>query len=331
LSVLLVAIAAISWPASENPVALAQNRNTAKTDPVPESTGDTKPTTRKTWDPTQDFPSPVVSDKSVQFDYPIVYVRIPRPYPKAYSGINHLNQAGLHQTSAPGAELRLLHPDGQDEALVEVKPEESITDPVVSFDAEWVYFAKFHHMTTGPSASMTHLQSRKGADIFKIHVKSRKLVQLTRQERTPNTGAVPANADSHPRGVHNLGPCPVAGGKVVFVSDRNGYRGVREQTQPALQLFVMDEDGNNVEQIGALNLGTALHPVALKDGRVMFSSLETQGLRSDERWGIWAIRPDGANWSPLTSALGSPPGQAVHFQTQLGDESIWWRRTLLRK
>jgi hypothetical protein len=39
--------------------------------------------------------------------------------------------------------------------------------------------------------------------------------------------------------VHNLAPCPIAGGKLVFQSDRNGYRGVREQTQPALQLFVM--------------------------------------------------------------------------------------------
>ena len=54
----------------------------------------------------------------------------------------------------------------------------------------------------------------------------------------------------------------------------------------------------------------------------MFSSLETQGLRSDEQWGIWAIHPDGTNWGPLTSALGSPRGQAVHFQTQLSDESI---------
>jgi hypothetical protein len=284
--------------------------------------GDTKPAPRRPWDSARDLPRAIASDREVKYDYPIVYVRVPRPYPKRYSGINHLNQAGLHQTNAPGAELRLLHPDGRDESLVPVEPQESITDPVVSFDARWVYFAKFHHMDTGPSASMTHLQSRKGADIYKVHVASRKVIQLTRQQRTPNTGAIPAGVESHPRGVHNLAPCPVAGGKVVFVSDRNGFRGVREQTQPALQLFVMDDDGSNVEHIGPLNLGTALHPVALKDGRVMFSSLETQGLRSDERWGIWAIHPDGTNWNPLTSALGSPPGQAVHFQTQLSDESI---------
>jgi hypothetical protein len=289
---------------------------------APLDAGDTKQAPKRPWDPNLDSPAHVSTDKSVTYDYSIVYVRVPRPYPKEYYNINHLNQAGLHQTNAPGAELRLLHPDGRDESLVEVSPKESITDPVVSFDGEWVYFAKFHHMDTGATASMTHLQSRQGADIYKIHVPTRKLIQLTSQQRTPNTGAVPLGTESHRRGVHNLAPCPVPGGKVVFVSDRNGFRGVREQTQPALQLFVMDEDGGNVELIGPMNLGTALHPVVLKDGRVMFSSLETQGLRSDERWGIWAIRPDGTEWGPLTSALGSPPGQAIHFQAQLSDESL---------
>jgi hypothetical protein len=283
---------------------------------------DTRFAEARPWDSSRDHPKHVSTDTSVTYDFPIVYVRVPRPYPEAYSGINHLNQAGLHQTNPPKAELRLLHPNGRDELLVPVADDESITDPAVSFDGQWVYYAKFHHMTTGPSASMTKLQSRQGADLFKIHIPTREIVQLTSQERTPNTGAIPEGTESHPRGVHNLAPCPAPGGKIVFVSDRNGYRGVREQTQPALQLFVMDDDGSNVDHIGPLNLGTALHPVPLKDGRIMFSSLETQGLRSDERWGIWAIHPDGTNWSPLTSALGSPPGQAVHFQAQLSDESI---------
>lgn len=284
--------------------------------------GDTEEAEIRAWDGSRDFPQPIAAAKDVKFDYPIVYVRVPRPYPKEYYNINHLNQAGLHQTNAPGAELRILFPDGKDELLVGVEPKESITDPMVSFDAKSVYFAKFHHMDTGASASMTNLQSRKGSDIYRIDLDTRKVTQLTTQARSPATGAIPEGVESHPRGVHNLGPCPVAGGKIVFVSDRHGIRGVREETQPALQLFVMDADGSNVDFIGPLNLGAALHPVALKDGRVMFSSLETQGLRSDERWGIWAIHPDGTNWNPLTSALGSPDGQAVHFQAQLSDESI---------
>src|SRR5262249_40208687 len=97
-----------------------------------QGTGDTKPAPRRPWDPARDFPPPASRDRAVGYDYPIVYVRVPRPYPKEYSGINHLNQAGLHQTNAPGAELRLLHPDGRDECLVPVRERESVTDPVVS-------------------------------------------------------------------------------------------------------------------------------------------------------------------------------------------------------
>jgi hypothetical protein len=67
----------------------------------------------------------------------------------------------------------------------------------------------------------------------------------------------------------------------------------------------------------------ALHPVVLKDGRVMFSSLESQGLRSSILWGLWNINPDGTGWGPLASAFlpGNSPS-AYHFQTQLADGSI---------
>ncbi len=321
LFLLLAALAgAFGRLADQSPTASGADRPAQL--PPTEGQGDTKSFPRRTWDAEHDLPPLVSTDPMVKLDYPIVYVRVPRPYPKEYQHLNHLNQAGLHQTNAPGAELRLLHPDGRDESLVAVGPQESITDPAVSFDGQWVYFARFHEMGTKEEAHMTRVRSRRGSDICKVHVPTRKVVQLTHQERTPNTGAVPEGAQSHPRGVHNLAPCPAAGGKIVFVSDRNGYRGVREQTQAAVQLFVMDDDGSNVELIAPMNLGGALHPVPLKDGRVMFSSLETQGLRHDEQWGIWAIRPDGTSWAPLTSALGSPRGQAVHFQTQLSDESL---------
>ena len=53
----------------------------------------------------------------------------------------------------------------------------------------------------------------------------------------------------------------------MFVSDRNGYRGVREQTQAAVQLFVMDDDGSNVELIAPMNLGGAsIRPLSRTGG-----------------------------------------------------------------
>ena len=48
----------------------------------------------------------------------------------------------------------------------------------------------------------------------------------------------------------------------------------------------MDNDGLNVELVGHMNLGSALHPTVLKDGRVMFSSYEAQGLRDSRLWGL---------------------------------------------
>src|SRR5262249_11360913 len=122
------------------------------------------------------------------------------------------------------------------------------------------------------------------------------------------------------------------GGRVVFTSNRDGFRPARAYPAVALQLFVMDdrdtdlgddETPENLEKIGHLNISGALHPVVLKDGRIMFSSLESQGVRSNILWGIWPIHPDGANWNPLVSA--SAPGGApngFHFQTQLSDGSL---------
>ena len=88
----------------------------------------------------------------------------------------------------------------------------------------------------------------------------------------------------------------------MFTSNRNAFKPPKRLPH-TLQLFVMDDDGANVECIGHLNLGMALHPVVLTDGRVMFSSLESQGLRSSTLWGLWSIHPDGTNWGPLVSAF----------------------------
>jgi hypothetical protein len=256
----------------------------------------------------------VSKDDSVKIDYPIVYVRAPR---RTEDGRSKWAEVGDPRSMEPGAELMLLHPDGKEEVLVPVKDNESIADPSVSFDAEWVYYAKLHDAKT-----------HKGADVYKVHVKSKKSVRLTNQTFTPNTGVADWSKTPLPSwGVYNMGPCPLPGGKVAFVSDRNAFKAVNPGYAPnalALQLFVMDDDGGNVECIGHLNLGMALHPVILKDGRIMFSSLESQGLRSHHLWGVWAIHPDGSHWEPLYSAfeIGNGTADSTHFQTQLGDGSI---------
>jgi hypothetical protein len=281
---------------------------------------------------------PISADKSVKYDYDIVYVRAKRAGDKVHKRF----YADFSQpvTMEPGADLMLLHPDGTEELLV-AGGDGSITDPVVSFDAQWVYYVHIYNLQKYSQWA----PPPQGADIFKIHLKTRKVVRLTNQVFTPNTGAASwasdfrnarrkeDNKNHFAYGVFNMGPFPLPGDKIVFTSNRDGFRPSKGYPAIALQLFVMDDrDTNveandpypsNIEKIGHLNIAGALHPVTLADGRIMFSTLESQGLRSDILWGVWTIHPDGTNWGPLVSAFdpgGAPNG--FHFQTQLSDGSL---------
>jgi hypothetical protein len=255
-------------------------------------------------------------DPSVKIDYEIVYVRAPH-------NTFIFPDVGAPTLVEPGADLMLLHADGSEEILVKGGRHGSVADPFVSFDGEWVYHAFFY--------------ASHGADIFKIHVPSRKIVQLTHNGGEPAPGTRGASYPLHQDSqvhlmtmmghspaerdvIYNTGPCPAPGGKVVFTSNRNGFvPRLGSFSSHAFQLTVMDEDGANVETIGHLNLGCALHPVILTDGRIMFSTLENQGLRNTLHWSIWTILPDGSQWKPLVSDFGWGLPPSFHFQTQRSD------------
>jgi Hydrazine synthase alpha subunit middle domain len=273
-------------------------------------------------------PRPIADDKTVKYDYDIVYVRAPR-FEKGDDGKERpasvWPEIGHPYNLHAATDLMLLHPDGSEEVLV-AGGKGAIADPYVSFDAEWVYYTRFHEARrNGPYGSG-------GADVCKVHVKTRKIVRLTEQQFTPNTGVADWSADyqTPEKGkvhlhypVANMQPCPLPGGRVAFVSNRDGFKTPRGYPSEALQLFVMDDDGKNVEKIGHFNVACALHPVVLKDGRIIFSSLESQGVHANIIWGIWSIHPDGTNWAPVVSALfesGAP--DAFHFQSQLSDGTI---------
>jgi hypothetical protein len=268
----------------------------------------------------------LATDKSVRYDYDIVYVRASRAGDGGKTTWAEVSRP--HQMDA-GADLVLLHPDGSEEVLV-VGGKGSATDPVVSFDGQWVYYAFFHDLIDKNTP-------RGGSDLYKIHLPTRRVVRLTDFGFTPNTGAADWASDfrsdkqpgkehlEHP--LYNLGPCPLPGGKLMFVSNRNGFRPPKNAI-PTLQLFIMDDSdngpGTNLECVGHFNLGCTLHPVVLKDGRVMFSSLESQGMRTGLEWGLWVIRPDGTGWNPIVSAFATEGGavNSFHFQAQQSDGHI---------
>ena len=268
----------------------------------------------------------VVSAPAQAVSYDIVYVKQPRfgdetntTWPEVF------HPARMD----PGADLMLLHPDGTEELLF-AGGVGSVTDPFLSFDAQWIYFSYFYDLSPGKLNGQRNNLPHDGADIFRIHLVTRVVEQLTFGEFTPNTGAgnwdetnplnPPSEFNRLGYGILNLGPCPLPGGKIAFTSNRNGFDPPKGFTNPTLQLYVMDEDGSNVTPIGPLTISSALHPTVLRDGRIGFSTHEAQALRDRRLWGIWSIYPDGRKWGPLVSAFRSP--QAFHFMTQLSNEDI---------
>ncbi len=271
------------------------------------------------------FPQvPVQAQDPVDFD--IVYVRQPR-----FGDLTNTTWPEVFHPARldPGADLMLLHPDGSEEVLVD-ETNGSITDPCVSFDGESVYYSQFPNLQPGSLNTQRQDLPYEGANIFRMHVESREIEQLTFGEFTPNTGAgiwdesnpldPPSNFHRLGYGILNLGACPLADGRIAFTSNRNGFWPVQAFTSPVLQIFVMDHDGSNVELVTPMTINSNLHPTPLRDGRMLFSSYESQGLRDRRLWGLWSIYPDGRHWEPVVSAFRGP--QAFHFMTQLSDESL---------
>jgi hypothetical protein len=258
--------------------------------------------------------------------YDIIYVRQAR----YGSTVNTTWAEVFHPAQLdPRADLMLLHTNGTEEVLVP-GGYGGVADPCLSFDAQWCYYALYPDLRDSALNFDRNALPYGGADIYRINLATRQIVQLTAQEFTPNTGAAnwdyanPSSTSSLNTtlgyGILNFGPCPLPGGKVAFVSNRNGFTPPKALTAPTMQLFVMDDDGQNVTQIAPMNIGSALHPVMLQDGRIMYSSYETEGLRDPRMWGLWTIWPDGRQWQPLVGAFHH--GQAFHFATQLSSSDV---------
>ncbi|WP_020408140.1 hypothetical protein [Hahella ganghwensis] len=259
-------------------------------------------------------------------DYDIVYVRQPR-----HGDSEHIKwpEAASPGRVEMGSDLVLLHPDGSEEVLVDTEVG-AVTDPNVSLDGKWVYYSYFHDVSSEKLNRQRYGLSEGGSDIYKINLETREIVRLTHQEFTPNTGSGHWNEKNpvNPTGgynylgygILNTGPAPIAGNKIIFTSNRNGFKPTKSYSNPTMQLYVMDEDGKNVTPIAPMTLGSALHPISLTDGRVIFSSYESQGLRDERLWGLWSIYPDGRHWEPVVSAFSH--AAVFHFAAETSDGQI---------
>ncbi len=272
--------------------------------------------------------------------YDIVYVHAPR-----YGDSSNTSWPDTTRPMQPdpAADLRLLHPNCTEEVLFPLAEHQAIvdapigngavSDPNVSFDGRYVVFAYYHDES---EINPQRGHSYAGADIYRIDLSTRAVVRITHQEFTPNlgNGSDFSNCGGNPQGANcprigafNIGPAFVARQDparpaIVFTSTRNNFLPPKPfgSAGHVLQLFLMDWNGKNVEQIGYLNVARAIHPFQLADGRILFTSWENQGLRDDRQFNLWFIGPDGTKWASASGFGEIAIGH--HFATQMGDGDI---------
>jgi hypothetical protein len=248
--------------------------------------------------------------------YPVIFLSSPR---YGNTVLAKLPDVFTTMQLEPGTHLMLLDPgSGAPEVLVDAGTQGAVLDPVVSFDAQYVYYS-FCTDVVARNQQRRNLP-RADCNLWKIHIATRVKMQLTFGEYTPIAGA-PTTKAALGHGIFNVGTAPLAGNKLAFVSNRNGAIPNKTFTDENYKLYVLDETTGIQEEVGFLNLGSALHPAPLIDGRIMWTSYEAHGLRDRRLWGLWASFPDGRGWGPLMSAIGAKEN-AVHFQAQQGNGDI---------
>jgi hypothetical protein len=265
--------------------------------------------------------------------YDIIYLRAPR---KGDATLTDWPEVINPVKMEPGTHLMRLRSNGTEELLFDGSAiggdpaKSAVIDPVVSFDARFVYFAYFPDVTSAGRNSQRNNVPREGCDIYRMELATRAVTRLTTQLWQPpfagvkwSSNRLQASASDENYlgyGIFNMAPTPLPGGKIMFVSNRHGFLPNKTFTFPNLRLYVMDENGANVEQVSPMTIGSAMHPIVLRDGRVVFSSYESQGLRDERVWSLWSILPDGRYWEPMFGSF--KVGSSMHFQTQMSDGRV---------
>lgn len=291
--------------------------------------------------------------------YDIVYVRYPRD---GNTTVVNMPQGEIPDAIEAGADLVLLHPNGSEEILVGCRdpsgyasnaaeagdvsvdgtpatswPACSVQDPVVSFDGQWVYYAKYVNVNDLYTVLTTD------AYLFKMQIggssPQKSEIQLTDGSTRFEHDRFAGNTfptDDIPYGVRDLGPTLLPNGDIVFTSNRPGEVPPRQGSQGGkgnpwrmltTRLYRMgDHDGSqpnkDLREIGHANLHLAQHPFVLKDGRIVFSTWDDSGVKTKYALTtLYAIHPDGSNLEMFMEPHDFHK-RLDHFATETGGGNV---------
>ncbi len=108
-------------------------------------------------------------------------------------------------------------------------------------------------------------------------------------------------------GISDIDPIYLPGGRILFGSTREPKFCMCNR-HIMCNLFTMDADGANVQQIGHSTLHEG-HPAVLPDGRIVYDRWEYVDRNFGDAQGVWTCNPDGTNhvvyWGNNTNSPGA--------------------------
>jgi len=121
-------------------------------------------------------------------------------------------------------------------------------------------------------------------------------------------------------GWHDLDPCYLPNGKIMFASTRS-QRSVLCNPTTVTTLHVMDAEGKNITCIsqGQVN---EISPVVLDDGRVIYMRWEYVDKGFGNVQSLWAVRPDGSGSDHVYKNDIIAPGAMLHARSIPGSRKI---------
>lgn len=176
---------------------------------------------------------------------------------------------------------------GEIKTLLEV-PDGVVRDPDVSFDGRKVLFSMRRN-----ASDDYHL--------YQINADGAGLVQLT-----------------FGSGLTDIDPIYLPDGRIAFTSTREPKYCMCNRHVMG-NLYVMNADGSNVQQIGHSTLHEG-HASLLPDGRLLYDRWEYVDRNFGDAQGLWTVNPDGTNHAVYWGNNTNSPGAVLDARAIVGSE-----------
>ena len=239
---------------------------------------------------------------------PVLYVSRPQYRSDHHNTATLFQKGEINQGSFEGGSALKVWFPGTDavKTLLEL-PDGIVRDPTVSFDGTKVLFSF----------------RRSADDAYHIG-------ELTLDfDRPAITLAAGASADgieglrqlTYLDGVSDIDPIYLPNGQILFTSTRQPKYCMCNRHIMG-NLFVMNGDGSNIEQIGKSTLFEG-HASLLADGRIIYDRWEYVDRNFGDAQGVWVTNPDGTKHEIFWGNNTASPGGVLDARALPGSDSVF--------